>query len=356
MKYLNIVVALLPSLSIAKLGETHHDRRQQANPPLVQVGLNPSFKLGRCQGDCNADSDCNSSDLFCFGRTEAFVAVPGCSGGLNDASLFDYGVRKSDLNPPLVQVGLNPSFKLERCQGDCDADSDCNSSDLVCFGRTEAFVDVPGCSGGLDDASLFDYCVRKSDLKPPVVQVGLDPKNLGRCEGDCDADSDCIGDLVCFGRTGAPFLDVPGCSGGLDDASLFDYCVRKSDLKPPVVQVGLYQSNLGRCEGDCDVDSDCIGSDLVCFGRTGAPFLDVPGCSGGLDDASLFDYCVRKSDLPDPTPDPSPDPTPGPSPDPTPDPSPTPVPPVAGDVPLKYSKDFPLALCEGTSNGVRNDA
>jgi hypothetical protein len=290
MKYLNIVVALLPSLSIAKLGETNHDRRQQANPPLVQVGLNPSFKLGRCQGDCNADSDCNSSDLFCFGRTEAFVAVPGCSGGLNDASLFDYCVRKSDLNPPLVQVGLNPSFKLERCQGDCDADSDCNSSDLVCFGRTEAFVDVPGCSGGLDDASLFDYCVRKSDLKPPVVQVGLDPKNLGRCEGDCDA------------------------------------------------------------------DSDCIGSDLVCFGRTGAPFLDVPGCSGGLDDASLFDYCVRKSDLPDPTPDPSPDPTPGPSPDPTPDPSPTPVPPVAGDVPLKYSKDFPLALCEGTSNGVRNDA
>jgi hypothetical protein len=223
MKYLNIVVALLPSLSIAKLGETNHDRRQQANPPLVQVGLNPSFKLGRCQGDCNADSDCNSSDLFCFGRTEAFVAVPGCSGGLNDASLFDYCVRKSDLNPPLVQVGLNPSFKLERCQGDCDADSDCNSSDLVCFGRTEAFVDVPGCSGGLDDASLFDYC-------------------------------------------------------------------------------------------------------------------------------------VRKSDLPDPTPDPSPDPTPGPSPDPTPDPSPTPVPPVAGDVPLKYSKDFPLALCEGTSNGVRNDA
>jgi hypothetical protein len=153
MKYLNIVVALLPSLSIAKLGETHHDRRQQANPPLVQVGLNPSFKLGRCEGDC-------------------------------------------------------------------DDDSDCNSSDLVCFPRTKAYEDVPGCSGGLNDASLYDYCVRKSDLN-------------------------------------------------------------------------------------------------------GAP-----------------------------TQDPSPDPTP----DPTTDPSPIPVPPVAGDVPLKYSKDFPLALCEGTSNGVRNDA
>jgi hypothetical protein len=219
MKYLNIVVALLPSLSIAKLGETHHDRRQEANPPLVQVGLNPSFKLGRCQGDCNDDSDCNSSDLVCFGRTEAFVDVPGCSGGLNDASLYDYCVRKSDLKPPVVQVGLNPS-NLGRCEGDCDDDSDCNGSDLVCFGRTEAFVDVPGCSGGLNDASLYDYCVRKSDLN-------------------------------------------------------------------------------------------------------GAP-----------------------------TQDPSPDPTP----DPTTDPSPIPVPPVAGDVPLKYSKDFPLALCEGTSNGVRNDA
>jgi hypothetical protein len=99
MKYLNIVIALLPSLSIAKLGETHHDRRQQANAPLVQVGLlNPSFKLGRCEGDCDDDSDCNSSDLVCFPRTKAYEDVPGCSGGLNDPSKYDYCVRKSDLN------------------------------------------------------------------------------------------------------------------------------------------------------------------------------------------------------------------------------------------------------------------
>jgi hypothetical protein len=35
-------------------------------------------------------------------------------------------------------------------------------------------------------------------------------------------------------------------------------------------------------------------------------------------------------------------------------PPPTPVPPpAAGDVPLKYTTDFPLALCEGTSTGAR---
>jgi hypothetical protein len=123
MKYLNIFVALLPSLSIAKLGETRHDRRQQANPPLVLVGLDPSFKLGRCEGDCDDDSDCNSSDLVCFPRYKAYEAVPGCSGGLNDPSLYDYCVRKSDLNDaPTQNAGDLPlkyttDFPLALCEG-----------------------------------------------------------------------------------------------------------------------------------------------------------------------------------------------------------------------------------------------
>jgi hypothetical protein len=124
MKYLNIFVALLPSLSIAKLGETRHDdRRQEANPPLVRVGLNPSFNLGRCEGDCDNDSDCNSSDLVCFPRTKANEAVPGCSGGLNDPSLYDYCVRKSDLNNARTQnaggvrLKYTTHFPLALCEG-----------------------------------------------------------------------------------------------------------------------------------------------------------------------------------------------------------------------------------------------
>jgi hypothetical protein len=102
---------------------TRHDRRQQANPPLVLVGLDPSFKLGRCEGDCDDDSDCNSSDLVCFPRYKAYEAVPGCSGGLNDPSLYDYCVRKSDLNDaPTQNAGDLPlkyttDFPLALCEG-----------------------------------------------------------------------------------------------------------------------------------------------------------------------------------------------------------------------------------------------
>ena len=38
------------------------------------------------------------------------------------------------------------------------------------------------------------------------------------CTGDCDSDSDCAGDLVCFQRSGGE--DVPGCVWGSNSASL----------------------------------------------------------------------------------------------------------------------------------------
>lgn len=46
---------------------------------------------------------------------------------------------------------------------------------------------------------------------------------LGLCEGDCDDDNDCRGDLVCYFRDG--FLPVPGCIG--DGKNDYDYCIEK---------------------------------------------------------------------------------------------------------------------------------
>ena len=48
------------------------------------------------------------------------------------------------------------------------------------------------------------------------------------CEGDCDADSHCAGDLKCFQRSSS--YSVPtGCkSGGLGDVGTHDYCYRES--------------------------------------------------------------------------------------------------------------------------------
>lgn len=48
------------------------------------------------------------------------------------------------------------------------------------------------------------------------------------CEGDCDSDDDCEGDLICFVREGAiSTITVPGCAGeDLVDSNV-DFCVNK---------------------------------------------------------------------------------------------------------------------------------
>ena len=49
---------------------------------------------------------------------------------------------------------------------------------------------------------------------------------LNVCEGDCDKDSQCAGDLVCFQRDANE--EVPGCTGavGESDKSSADICIR----------------------------------------------------------------------------------------------------------------------------------
>jgi hypothetical protein len=68
---------------------------------------------------------------------------------------------------------------------------------------------------------------------PALKRKGNDgsPSNafpLGMCEGDCDNDSECAGDLVCFQRRANQA--VPGCSGGTSDSSPTDYCVESTTL------------------------------------------------------------------------------------------------------------------------------
>jgi hypothetical protein len=46
---------------------------------------------------------------------------------------------------------------------------------------------------------------------------------LGECQGECDSDEDCEGELICFQRD--PGDPVPGCLGGEDDTSRNDFCI-----------------------------------------------------------------------------------------------------------------------------------
>ena len=50
---------------------------------------------------------------------------------------------------------------------------------------------------------------------------------LGLCQGDCDSDDECEGDLVCFQREA--YQAVPGCSGGESEDKGLDFCVSSGD-------------------------------------------------------------------------------------------------------------------------------
>jgi len=56
-----------------------------------------------------------------------------------------------------------------------------------------------------------------------LTHHGADPSAvpLALCEGDCDSDSDCMGNLVCFQRDGD--VSVPGCTGTA--VTSHDYCI-----------------------------------------------------------------------------------------------------------------------------------
>jgi len=152
---------------------------------------------------------------------------------------------------------------------------------------------------------------------PPISRIGNDwiPRSgypLGECEGDCDKNRDCAGDLICFQRETTE--KVPGCLGGETDSRGTDYCIRSDativtarpttapptispmpTLKPTTARPsplptpaptpvptpiptknpsGLWdyknvgrEKNLGECEGDCDRNVSGGSLLLVCVLR-----------------------------------------------------------------------------------------
>jgi Bacterial protein of unknown function (DUF839) len=100
---------------------------------------------------------------------------------------------------------------------------------------------------------------------------------LGLCQGDCDNDIQCFGDLTCFMRTGNQ--PIPGCSGtGIYGK---DYCYNPQVSNALTFlaskQKHSYMYPLGNCKGQCFTDMDCA-KDLKCFLRRG--YERIPGCIG----------------------------------------------------------------------------
>eukprot|EP00980_Cylindrotheca_fusiformis_P017051 scaffold5231_cov83-Cylindrotheca_fusiformis.AAC.6 len=243
MNLLNILTLLiLPSLVFAKLGGTHHNIRSRRH--LKEVKYTDSFPLGRCEGDCDSNDDCEAG-LICFQRDEN-ESVPGCSGGSSDGSRTDYCIydeEKDDSNNNNNELKFSTDFPLPQCHGDCDSDSDCRDG-LRCFQRDE-HDPVPGCQGGEEDGSRTDYCVRS-------VDHDSDGDDLHFSKNFPLPHDDCRDGLVCHQRD--QYEPVPGCSGGEDDASRTDYCV--DDALTAVTEM----SSMDERSGGKELLSECEGT------------------------------------------------------------------------------------------------
>ena len=103
---------------------------------------------------------------------------------------------------------------------------------LVCFKRmmNNAKIPIPGCIGVPFEMDTYhhraDYCVDPyAPSLPPMfvdvvadvdlVYMAADPVyDLERCQGNCNTDYDCIGDLQYFHRNCDNFYSpIPGCKG-----------------------------------------------------------------------------------------------------------------------------------------------
>ena len=94
---------------------------------------------------------------------------------------------------------------------------------------------------------------------------------LGECTGDCDDDSDCEGDLICFQRDA--FGYVPSCAGGTPNPSRTDFCIHPSAITELQFCGSNPSQKLAQCQGDCDDDTDwCV---TMCFLDITMFFLDI---------------------------------------------------------------------------------
>lgn len=183
----------------------------------------------------------------------------------------------SDDEYPQLDFGEDSDELLADCRGDCDSSDDCESG-LVCYQRS-GFDVMPGCKG--EPSWDTDYCVDKSrNFKELIFLYQEGP--FGRCAGDCDSDSDCIGDMICFQRDGEE-NNVPGCPGRA--VRNVDYCVDRPTPAPtPAPTQSPTKTPLNRGE-----DSDCI----QCQDKP-TPYMQSRGIS--CKDWSLTQYrCSEQS-------------------------------------------------------------
>lgn len=177
---------------------------------------------------------------------------------------------------PIQNIAVGPDQLLDVCQGDCDVDDDCAGL-LRCFhrqdeGESAALQHVlpRGCEEDGDVlVGIWDYCYDPTEYRGPdehqvcgneLEYLGIDNVPLlGCCQGDCDNDSDCAGQLICHQRNLGVDTTAPhGCNGDpLTDYE--DYCYDPNYSAPPQANGGgdphfrTFSGHFFSFHGGCDL-------------------------------------------------------------------------------------------------------
>lgn len=236
---------------------------QQQAPPLVWLGFDHcSFgSCEECEGDCDSDDDCDGT-LECFHRNY-FEPVPGCNGAGEFGGDYCYNVSSSiegfTSSPTLFPVqspSPSPTTISPTNEADCTdnpiewIDSFGDSCDWYAIGsRCKKFgskFDNLGFTA--NDACCVCGGGGGGGMAPPVLTwfgfSGCSSRNpCGECQGDCDFDSDCAGDLKCFERFDQQ--SVPGCDGSGEFGG--DYCHHDPIIPTPQPSSYSIQIDVSSC-------------------------------------------------------------------------------------------------------------
>ena len=174
---------------------------------------------------------------------------------------------------------------------------------MICFQRNDGYLNgrVPGCSGTAEGKT--DYCVVPTDDMLQYVGNNNRPREafpLEECQGDCDSDDDCAGQLKCYQRSNDDL--TPGCLGKGQERK--DYCY---DAGAPVCTtegeacVNCYDDN---CDSDatkvkdtnrgCDVEyGETYSFSTIAIGETicGTSFA-FDEYSDGVPDMDWYQFTV----------------------------------------------------------------
>merc|ERR1712166_920227 len=124
------------------------------------------------------------------------------------------------------------------------------------FGRSA----YGGCEiGGKRGGNGGGHKVIKATKKYVLYGDDVSGRNLSKCQGDCDHNSDCNKGLICSQRSG--YSKIPGCSGkGKKD---WDYCVPKPKPTKAVIKKSSQCAAMCKAKGHCCNDYKVGSNQMV---------------------------------------------------------------------------------------------